>query len=105
MDCAQYYFVQSLVCPSPYPLPTDVGERDSGVFMSNKSYTTTLALMAAIVMWSSAFIGIRIGIKDYQAGSFALLRLGIAAICMAFLYVMNPPKKAIALKDKLHAAI
>jgi drug/metabolite transporter (DMT)-like permease len=71
--------------------------------MNQNSFFTLLALVATIVMWSSGFIGIRIGMQDYQAGSFALLRLGVAAVCMLILYLLSPPKQTIALRDKLFA--
>ena len=71
--------------------------------MHQYSLFTLLAQVATIVMWSSGFIGIRIGMQEYQAGSFALLRLGIAAICMVILYYLTPPKGPISLRDKLYA--
>jgi drug/metabolite transporter (DMT)-like permease len=73
--------------------------------MNKKLLLTYSALIATIIMWASAFIGIRIGIREYSAGSFALLRLGIAAICMIVFYAIKPPKQPLAKKDMFHAAL
>lgn len=43
-------------------------------------------LFFAIVLWASAFVGIRIGLTSYSAGSLALFRFLIASACMAIIY-------------------
>lgn len=40
------------------------------------------ALATAMVLWASAFTGIRYALRDYHAGSLALLRLGVMAVTM-----------------------
>lgn len=73
--------------------------------MISTSYATYLALGATILMWSSAYIAIRVGIAEYTSGAFALLRLGIAALCMLTIYFFKPPKQTIARKDMVYAAL
>jgi drug/metabolite transporter (DMT)-like permease len=80
-------------------------EKDYEKIMAIKQYSTSIALIATIFMWSSAFIAIRIGIEEYHAGSFALLRLAIAAICMFMIYLFKPPKKSLAKKDIVHGIL
>jgi len=58
--------------------------------------------MASMILWASAYIGIRIGMQQYNPGSFALLRLSVGTICMIIIYVFKPPKKIIARKDMFH---
>jgi drug/metabolite transporter (DMT)-like permease len=45
---------------------------------------TWVILIATVVLWSSAFVGIRAAITDYGPGSMALFRYGVASICMIF---------------------
>lgn len=45
---------------------------------------TWVILISTVILWSSAFVGIRAAITDYQPGSMALFRYGIASICMIF---------------------
>ena len=40
------------------------------------------ALATAMVLWASAFTGIRYALRDYHAGSLALLRLTVMAVTM-----------------------
>lgn len=47
---------------------------------------TTLIALTTILLWSSAFVGIRAGLHSYSPGCLALLRYGIASIAMLPLY-------------------
>ena len=67
--------------------------------------TVYLALISTILMWSSAFAGIRIGMREFGPGSFALLRLGIAAICMLFIYQVKAPKTKLQRKEIVEAIL
>ena len=44
-------------------------------------------LTFCVVLWASAFVGIRIGLKGYSPGSLALLRYLIASASMIFIYL------------------
>lgn len=61
------------------------------------SMKTRIALVIAVTLWASAFVGIRAGLKGYQPGSLALFRFLIASVCMAFVY-WRLPKRAIFLR-------
>jgi drug/metabolite transporter (DMT)-like permease len=60
---------------------------------------TKLALVVAIVLWASAFVGIRIGLQGYSPGGLALLRFLIASVCMIFVYWRLPKKAVFKRKD------
>ncbi|MES2614539.1 MAG: EamA family transporter [Bdellovibrionota bacterium] len=78
----------------------------AGFKTHTKNHFLTLgALISTILMWASAFIGIRVGMQEYHAGSFSLLRLGFGAICMLIIYKIKPPKNPLAKKDMLSAAL
>lgn len=63
------------------------------------SLKTKIALVVAIVLWASAFVGIRAGLHGYSPGSLALMRLLIASVCMFFFYWRLPKKEIFARKD------
>jgi len=42
--------------------------------------------VGTIILWASAFVGIRIALVDYSPGSLALLRFLVASLCMAIVY-------------------
>jgi drug/metabolite transporter (DMT)-like permease len=63
-------------------------------------FKTKMALVASIIFWASAFVGIRAGLESYSPGGLALLRFIIAAICMAFFYFQPNKKTLILKKDK-----
>jgi len=49
--------------------------------MFNKNnFSTTIAVMTSLMLWSSAFAGIRAGLEGYDAGSLALFRFVIASL-------------------------
>ncbi len=45
-----------------------------------------LALFMTIILWASAFVGIRIGLTAYSPGALGLLRFLVASACMAVIY-------------------
>jgi drug/metabolite transporter (DMT)-like permease len=61
-----------------------------------------LLLLIAAILWSSAFVGIRIGLHDYTPGAMALLRFMVASIAMVPLYLRyRQPNKGLNFSDKL----
>lgn len=50
------------------------GRFDWGVFA---------ALGATVLLWASAYAGIRVGLEDYGPGQVALFRLGVASVALA----------------------
>ncbi len=66
--------------------------------MANK---TKFALVLAIFLWASAFVGIRAGLRVYSPEGLALLRYLVASACMAIVYFRLPQKSALRLFDIL----
>jgi len=54
----------------------------------NKQQTisTNIILFIAVILWASAFVGIRVGLNSYSPGALALFRYLIASIMMVPLY-------------------
>ncbi|WP_133126738.1 DMT family transporter [Legionella nagasakiensis] len=65
------------------------------------SFKINCMLAATIVLWSSAFVGIRIGLVSFTPGSLALLRFLVASICMLFIYPSIPSYGKIRWRDRL----
>lgn len=51
-----------------------------------QSFKINGSLFVTLLLWASAFVGIRIGLTAYSPGSLALLRLLVASFCMALVY-------------------
>jgi len=64
---------------------------------------TILALTITIVLWASAFVGIRVGVVSYNPGVFALLRYLIASVVMLILYLRVPNR--VPFSWKLHGKV
>jgi drug/metabolite transporter (DMT)-like permease len=65
------------------------------------SFNVKIALTIAMVLWASAFVGIRAGLQSYSPGALALFRFVIASVCMYFIYMRLPNRNKIALPDIL----
>lgn len=63
------------------------------------SITTKIALAISIILWASAFVGIRAGLKGYSPGALALLRFLVASVCMIFVYWRLPKRERFQRKD------
>lgn len=57
-------------------------------------------LFLAVILWASAFAGIRAGLEGYSPGGLALLRFAVASVCMFGVYVCLPKRNLISLRDK-----
>jgi len=64
------------------------------------SFKTKIALMVAIFLWASAFVGIRAGLQEYSPEGLALLRYIIASLCMGVIYYRLPNRNKIRLQDR-----
>lgn len=60
-----------------------------------------LALIVAIFLWASAFVGIRAGLQAYSPEGLALLRFLVASVCMAVFYLRVPRRLPMRGKDQL----
>lgn len=71
--------------------------------MSNLKFN--LALILTLLLWASAFVGIRIGLEEgYSPGALAFLRLTIASICLWIMALRMTKDTSIPWKDRLSMA-
>lgn len=59
------------------------------------------ALFFTILLWSSAFVGIRFTLQSFSPGALGLLRFIFASLTMAFLYWRSANKPPIKYQDKM----
>ncbi|MBA3660462.1 MAG: DMT family transporter [Gammaproteobacteria bacterium] len=50
------------------------------------SYKAKIAAILSILLWASAFVGIRAGLTDFSPGGLALLRYAVASLVMGGIY-------------------
>ncbi|WP_454785469.1 DMT family transporter [Legionella sp. WA2024007413] len=62
-------------------------------------------MIIAIVLWASAYVGIRIGLTGYSPGALALLRFMVASLCMMVIYYGLGIKKRVLWKDRLQLLV
>lgn len=60
---------------------------------------TKIALLMVILLWASAFVGIRAGLKEYSPEGLALLRYIIASLCIGLIYFSLPARNRLRLRD------
>lgn len=60
---------------------------------------TLMMLVITMLLWASAFVGIRYSLIGYSPGSLALFRYFIASICMLWLYLPIRHKRRPNLKE------
>lgn len=67
------------------------------------TYKTKFSLFIAVLLWASAFVGIRFGLNDYSPEGLALLRYIIASFCMGIIYYSRPqhPNAKLSLGNKI----
>lgn len=66
-----------------------------------QSFKVNCVLIASIILWASAFVGIRIALSGYSPGPLALLRFMIASLCMALIYSNQNIKSTIPWKHRV----
>src|SRR4051812_15811907 len=57
------------------------------------SLKTKFALAITILLWASAFVGIRAGLQGYSPGALALFRFLIASVCMGVICLGFPENR------------
>jgi drug/metabolite transporter (DMT)-like permease len=65
------------------------------------SFKVKIALTIAMVLWASAFVGIRAGLQGYSPGALALFRFVIASVCMYFIYMRLPQRNKMHYTDMI----
>lgn len=63
------------------------------------NWKTLFAITTTVVLWASAFVGIRIGLTGYSPGALALLRFSVASLSMIPVYFSLPKRQTINLRD------
>lgn len=66
-----------------------------------QSFKVNFVLISSILLWASAFIGIKISLDSYSPGALALLRFLVASLCMAILYNRQKNEPKMSWKDCL----
>ncbi len=61
-----------------------------------------LCLWLTVIFWSSALVGIRIGLHGYSPGGLALLRYLVASLCLLILYFKLPHRHVPSFRDLLY---
>ncbi|MGL5741448.1 MAG: DMT family transporter [Legionella sp.] len=69
------------------------------------SLKVSFVVIIAIVLWASAFVGIRIGLNGYTPGALALLRFAVASVCICIIYYSLGIKKRVPWKDRLQLLV
>ncbi len=64
------------------------------------SLKTKIALLVAVSLWASAFVGIRVSLQGYTPGGLALLRFIIASIIMLIMQMRLPERHSVTFLDK-----
>ena len=70
-----------------------------------QSFKVLFVVITAIVLWASAFVGIRIGLAGYSPGALALLRFLVASVFMGIIYSSQGAQKRIPWKDRIQLLI
>jgi drug/metabolite transporter (DMT)-like permease len=60
---------------------------------------TLFSLLLTVILWASAFVGIRYGLHAYTPGEVALLRYVVASIAIGLLYWRLPSKTPLRFSD------
>src|SRR3990167_5625961 len=73
----------------------------NNIVSTSISFKTKVALFLTVLFWASAFVGIKAGLQSYSPGGLALLRFLAASLCMFFIYIRQPIRQTIPLRDVL----
>lgn len=66
-----------------------------------RALKVNLMVMTAILLWASAFVGIRVGLACYSPGSLALLRFSVASIFMGIIYWAQKTTQSVHWHDRI----
>lgn len=70
-----------------------------------QSFKVSCVLIFSIILWASAFVGIRFGLGGYSPGALALLRFLVASFCMLIIYYSLGIKKQVAWRDRFQLLV
>lgn len=62
-------------------------------------------LILSILLWASAFVGIKLGLAGYSPGSLALLRFLVASVCMLLIYWQKGLTNTLSWMERLYLII
>lgn len=69
------------------------------------SFKVNCVLISSILLWASAFVGIKMALVSYSPGALALLRFLVASLCMAILYYRQRREAEIPWGDRIRLMI
>lgn len=70
-----------------------------------QDFKVNCVLISSILLWASAFVGIKIALVGYSPGPLALLRFLVASLCMVILYRNQQNQLAMPWKDRVQLMI
>ena len=73
--------------------------------MTNETTKAFMALMITVVLWASAFVGIRYVMENFSAGGLALSRYFVASVAAIIPFMLVKNKKLPHIKDLIAFAI
>jgi drug/metabolite transporter (DMT)-like permease len=74
-------------------------------FKIMQSFKVNIIVILSIILWASAFVGIRIGLSSYSPGGLALLRFLVASLFIGIIYYAQNIKKRVSWKDRIQLII
>lgn len=66
-----------------------------------RALKVNMMVITAIVLWASAFVGIRIGLASYSPGALALLRFLVASLFMGIIYWAQKTPQKVRWQDRI----
>lgn len=70
-----------------------------------QDFKVNCVLISSILLWASAFVGIKIALVSYSPGPLALLRFLVASLCMVILYRNQQNQLKMPWKDRVQLMI
>lgn len=64
-----------------------------------KTNQPILAIIAIVLLWSSSYVAIRIGLVDFTPGAMALLRYLVASVVLLPFYLRRPNRTKVRMQD------
>ena len=57
------------------------------------------AVLFVVLVWGSAYVGIRAGLESYSPGGLALLRFLVASVAVFLIYIRREKRQTMSLRD------
>ncbi len=70
-----------------------------------QTFKVNCILISSILLWASAFVGIKVALVSYSPGSLALLRFLVASACMTLLYHNQKNEPTMPWKERIQLMV